>query len=815
MACTRAEQDGDVVGPRRPRAGGPVAHDGAPPSSRTISSADGGRRRAASRAAATSPSTGWPSRRAPGRDGRHREPIASRRTATVRQGRDRPPSPRARALTNASSSGTARKLVVMACRTGRPGRGSRPMRRRPRRAASPRRGGSGRWTACGRRRRRWRSRASAAPSPSAQASMSRSISRHCSRLVSWNSSTSRWWYRACSFSRLRANSSCRSSRRDGAVEHARRSRATRARLEQAARTSSTASREQAQQAAGQQPVEVAIQRGDGGGHTPAPARPRAPARAPSRVGRRRSDLLVSGAGSCWRGLPSCVRKYASSRRRRCCTRTGSLGGKRVERRRVRGQPVELRRATGPSSTSAARCDGCRRARRAAGRRTGAAASAADPAARVLGGRTTPRPAAPPAAGRSDVARASRSTGVLTRANSSRTRFVRRAPGRGRRAAPDPAPRPQKRAISVSSATSKAGSTSASSGNSRSRPKQNASIVEIWMSDRRVAQRAPDARRRTRPIGRPARRVDSDAIAHLGRGLARERDGQDVARIDAGLEQAHVPIDQHARLARPGRRLEHDVVARIDGEVARRLIGRRGSRLAASSSAIKQARLRHRPRSDIPCGTRRRTRTTAHSAVRCGCGRKLAPPRCARPSPANSLGLRGHDRHRGVLLSPASRPSSRRSSPNARYIAADTGCGRPSRRSSDGLRAVRVHGDLDRGIQVRHAAELVVDDAQRPVAEHVDAVGLAADVDRRGSSRPPCTGNANAPFSSYSSSRSTTGAPRGGLEFEDPGGHAGRDDRTRAGAGPRAPGRRAGSVAERSPPPGRLNRATASGMRSWS
>ena len=52
---------------------------------------------------------------------------------------------------------------------------------------------------------------------------------------------------------------------------------------------------------------------------------------------------------------------------------------------------------------------------------------------------------------------------------------------------------EKRAISVSSAISNAGSTPASSGNSRRRPKQNASMVETWMS----ATRSVSARQRGR------------------------------------------------------------------------------------------------------------------------------------------------------------------------------------------------------------------------------------------------------------------------------------------------------------------------------
>ena len=60
----------------------------------------------------------------------------------------------------------------------------------------------------------------------------------------------------------------------------------------------------------------------------------------------------------------------------------------------------------------------------------------------------------------------------------------------------------------------------------------------------------------------------DALAHLGRRLPRERDRQDVGRIDARLQQVDVPGDEHRCLPRAGGRLEHHVVAGIDGESAR-------------------------------------------------------------------------------------------------------------------------------------------------------------------------------------------------------------------------------------------------------
>ena len=56
----------------------------------------------------------------------------------------------------------------------------------------------------------------------------------------------------------------------------------------------------------------------------------------------------------------------------------------------------------------------------------------------------------------------------------------------------------------------------------------------------------------------------DALAHLGRRLPRERDRQDVGRIDPRLEQVDVSGDEHRCLPRAGRCLQHHVVPGVDG-----------------------------------------------------------------------------------------------------------------------------------------------------------------------------------------------------------------------------------------------------------
>ena len=117
------------------------------------------------------------------------------------------------------------------------------------------------------------------------------------------------------------------------------------------------------------------------------------------------------------------------------------------------------------------------------------------------------------------------------------------------------------------------------------------------SSRSECRRSARAARASAPaVSAPSsarwRELGEHAVAHLGGGLARERDRQDVPRIDARLDEPDVAVDEHARLARAGRRLEDDVVGRIDGEVARRLVGR--TRRRRPPASIKQARLRHRP-----------------------------------------------------------------------------------------------------------------------------------------------------------------------------------------------------------------------------
>ena len=63
-----------------------------------------------------------------------------------------------------------------------------------------------------------------------------------------------------------------------------------------------------------------------------------------------------------------------------------------------------------------------------------------------------------------------------------------------------------------------------------------------------------------------------ALTHLGGGFASEGDGEDVARRHTSLEEAHVAIDEHARLARARGSFERDIAQRIHGQPPRPRVG---------------------------------------------------------------------------------------------------------------------------------------------------------------------------------------------------------------------------------------------------
>ncbi len=165
-------------------------------------------------------------------------------------------------------------------------------------------------------------------------------------------------------------------------------------------------------------------------------------------------------------------------------------------------------------------------------------------------------------------------------------------------------------------------------------------LERELADEREAEGVD---RRDRDVGQPpaqlapARLVErrqragllqprDDALAHLGRGLARERDRQDRVRIDARAKQVDVAVDEHAGLARAGRRLEHDVLGGVDGVPARLGIRQLGVDVEREAHL---AAIRHRPRS--PSGRRRRSCRSCTGTRRSASAGSVPPRRRRRPS----------------------------------------------------------------------------------------------------------------------------------------------------------------------------------------
>ena len=133
----------------------------------------------------------------------------------------------------------------------------------------------------------------------------------------------------------------------------------------------------------------------------------------------------------------------------------------------------------------------------------------------------------------------------------------------------------------------------------------------------IADRRPP-RAVERGLLRRAPQVADDALAHLGGGLSRERDREDVRGIDAPREQVDVARDQHARLPRAGRCFEHDAVIGIARVVPGCRVGIGGGRrlpfrIAAEERHLIRHRSPRRPRS--PCGRCWSRRTSCRERAR--------------------------------------------------------------------------------------------------------------------------------------------------------------------------------------------------------
>ena len=104
-------------------------------------------------------------------------------------------------------------------------------------------------------------------------------------------------------------------------------------------------------------------------------------------------------------------------------------------------------------------------------------------------------------------------------------------------------------------------------------------------------------------GRAQRR--QNAPPHLRGGLPRERDRQDVARVDARTKQIDVAVNEHPRLPRPCRRLQRHVEAGIHGALTPGAIALGDPLLKGRGLVERQAEaIRH-----SPSGTRTNTRNS--------------------------------------------------------------------------------------------------------------------------------------------------------------------------------------------------------------
>ena len=259
-----------------------------------------------------------------------------------------------------------------------------------------------------------------------------------------------------------------------------------------------------------------------------------------------------------------------------------------------------------------------------------------------------------------------------------------------------------------------------------------------------------------------------ALAHFRRGLAREGDRQDVARRDARLEQAHVAIDEHARLAGAGRGLERDVAQRIDRQPPRPRVRRllrleRGvelephllrhfdlSLLSLLWPSAHSAALASAP-SVGPARMTAHRRERAHRAEVLGLGPRRVVAggngveRRDQPMPADGRQLVEASCRALRAAPPPAGPS------NDRYIASLAGMSRPCVGRQRRAHAGAVDRQLQRQLAIGHVLGLVVDQPERAVAQQIDAIDLRAQADVADAPSSPV--NVKAPSSSYSISRS--------------------------------------------------------------
>ena len=252
--------------------------------------------------------------------------------------------------------------------------------------------------------------------------------------------------------------------------------------------------------------------------------------------------------------------------------------------------------------------------------------------------------------------------------------------------------------------------------------------------RALAHVAPQFLIRSRRLGARAQLVEN-AAPHLGGGLARKRDGEDVRRLDAAAQQVEIPIDEHMGLAGACRRLEHDVVRGIDRPRSRCRIGREsrvdspdvdaglwtlGSGLSSNGSqldvanvilpadgGVRAAGAHHR------VGGRRRKFSTLDSVDRIEQAR-------LRVDEHGVLALAARQ-HRDELPILAKSDIAGL----ARFPVLSSGLSQVLH-GADG-----VDRQLQRQLAIGCAAQLVIDDAERVVLQQIDAIGFSTQRDAPG------------------------------------------------------------------------------------
>ena len=156
--------------------------------------------------------------------------------------------------------------------------------------------------------------------------------------------------------------------------------------------------------------------------------------------------------------------------------------------------------------------------------------------------------------------------------------------RGRCAAPDratrrpaAAPRCRRRGRSRDRRRPRAETRAAATGRTRRSSRSRCRRDAPSRSRQRAASNSREPARLPQPL--------DDPLPHLRRGLARERDREDVVGLDAGAQQVDVALDEHARLAGAGRRFEHDVLRRIDARMRGRRVGQQRCGSSRTESRI--------------------------------------------------------------------------------------------------------------------------------------------------------------------------------------------------------------------------------------